>query len=49
MRMLDEYNPFVKKLRTASERLKDYPEENFIIRIVDAREGDRIVQPTKDR
>jgi hypothetical protein len=42
MRMLDEHNPFVGKLRTASERLKDYPEENFVIRIGGAREGDAV-------
>jgi hypothetical protein len=48
--MLDENNPFVKKLRTASERLKDYSEENFVIRIVGAREGEFVQYnlPTND-
>jgi hypothetical protein len=48
--MLDENNPFVKKLRTASERLKDYSEENFVIRIVGAREGEFVHNnlPTND-
>jgi hypothetical protein len=36
MKMCDENNPFAKKLRTAGERLRDYPEEEFIIRIVGA-------------
>jgi hypothetical protein len=55
--MLDEHNPFVKKLRTPREitgtswrRLREHPEEDFIIRIVGVREGD-IVQynlPTTD-
>jgi hypothetical protein len=39
MQMLDEHNPFAKKLRTAKERLQEHPEEDFIIRIVGAREG----------
>jgi hypothetical protein len=42
MRMLDDHNPFVKKLRTARERLQEHPEEEFIIRIVVAREGDAV-------
>jgi hypothetical protein len=42
MKMLDENNPFAKKLRTAGERLSDYPEEEFIIRIVGVREGDPV-------
>jgi hypothetical protein len=50
MKMLDENNPFAKKLRTARERLRDYPEEEFIIRIVGAREDDPIQYnlPTTD-
>jgi hypothetical protein len=40
MKMLDDNNPFAKKLRTAGERLRDCPEEDFIIRIVGARDGD---------
>jgi hypothetical protein len=42
MKMLDQCNPFVKKFRTASERLQDHPDEEFIIRIVGAKEGDPI-------
>jgi hypothetical protein len=42
MKMLDENNPFAKKLRTAGERLRDYHEEKFIIWIVGAREGDPV-------
>jgi hypothetical protein len=34
MKMLDYNNPFAKKLRTARERLRDYLEEDFIIRIL---------------
>jgi hypothetical protein len=50
MRMLDDHNPFVKKLRTARERLQEHPEEEFIIRIVGAREGDAVQYnlPTTD-
>jgi hypothetical protein len=40
--MLDDHNPFVKKLRTAREILQEHPEEEFIIRIVVAREGDAV-------
>jgi hypothetical protein len=41
MNLLDWYNPFVKKFRTASERLQDHPDEEFIIRIVGAK-GDHV-------
>jgi hypothetical protein len=34
MKLLDDNNPFAKKLRTARERLRDYLEEDFIIRIL---------------
>jgi hypothetical protein len=27
--MLDEHNPFVKKLRTPRERLREHPEEDY--------------------
>jgi hypothetical protein len=40
--MLDEHNPFAKKLWCAKERLEEHPEEDFIIRIVGAREGDTV-------
>jgi hypothetical protein len=42
MQMLDEHSPFAKKLRTARERLQEHPEEDFIIKIVGAREGDNV-------
>jgi hypothetical protein len=50
MEMLDRYNPFVKKFRTARERLQDHPDEKFIIRIVGAKEGDPVQYnlPTTD-
>jgi hypothetical protein len=50
MKMLDDNNRFVKKLRTARESLRDYPEEDFMIRIVGAREGDPVQYnlPTTD-
>jgi hypothetical protein len=50
MKMLDQCNLFVKKIRTASERLQDHPDEEFIIRIVGAKEGDPVQYnlPTTD-
>jgi hypothetical protein len=42
MKKLDHHNPFVKKIRIARERLQDHPEEEFIILIIGAREGDPI-------
>jgi hypothetical protein len=50
MKMLDDHNPFVKKFRIVKERLEVYPEDNFIIRLVGAREGDPIQYnlPTTD-
>jgi hypothetical protein len=50
MKMIDDHNPFVKKFRIAKERLEDYPEEDFIIRLVGARDGDPIQYnlPTTD-
>jgi hypothetical protein len=50
MKMLDQCNPFVKKIKTASERLQDHPDEEFIIRIVDAKEGGHVQYnlPTTD-
>jgi hypothetical protein len=48
--MLNEHNPFAKKNRCAKERLEEHPEEDFIIRIVGAREGDTVQYnlPTTD-
>jgi hypothetical protein len=40
MKMLDQCNPFANKFTTVSERLQDHPDEEFIIRIVGAKEGD---------
>ncbi|PWZ32856.1 hypothetical protein Zm00014a_000747 [Zea mays] len=42
IKMLDEHNPFAKKFRMARDRLSDYEDEDFIIRIVGAREGDPV-------
>jgi hypothetical protein len=36
MMMLDQHNPFAKKIRMARDRLADYEQEEFIIRIVGA-------------
>jgi hypothetical protein len=50
IQMLGDHNSFVNKLRTARERLQEHPQEDFIIRIVGAREGDTIQYnlPTTD-
>jgi hypothetical protein len=50
MKMLDQHNPFVKKFRIARERLKYYPEEEFIIRVIGAKKGDPVQYnlPTTD-
>jgi hypothetical protein len=50
MKMLDRCNPLVKKFRIARERLEEYPEEDFIIRLIGAREGDSVQYnlPTTD-
>jgi hypothetical protein len=50
MTMLDQHNPFARKFRMARDRLSDYEQEEFIIRIVGAREGDAIQYnlPTTD-
>jgi hypothetical protein len=42
MKMLDSHNPFAKKFRIARERLEDHPKEEFIIRLIGARDGDPI-------
>jgi hypothetical protein len=50
MKMLDENNPFVKKIRMARDRLRDHGNEELIIRIVVALEGDSVQYnlPTTD-
>ncbi|AQK99644.1 Retrotransposon-like protein [Zea mays] len=50
LKMLDEHNPFAKKFRLASERLNEHTNEEFIIRIIGAREGDPVQynMPTTD-
>ncbi|WVZ58177.1 LOW QUALITY PROTEIN: hypothetical protein U9M48_008472, partial [Paspalum notatum var. saurae] len=40
--MLDLHNPFAKKFRLARDRLADHGDENFVVRIVGAREGDPV-------
>jgi hypothetical protein len=40
IKMLDLHNPFSKKFRMARDWLADYENEDFIIRIIGAREGD---------
>ncbi|WVZ78718.1 hypothetical protein U9M48_026381, partial [Paspalum notatum var. saurae] len=49
--MLDLHNPFAKKFRLARDRLADHGDENFVIRIVGAREGDPVQynMPTTDQ
>jgi hypothetical protein len=50
LKMLDEHNPFAKKFRLARERLNEHTNEEFIIRIIGAREGDPMQynMPTTD-
>ena len=40
--MLDEYNPFAKKFRMARERIMEHGDEDFVIHIVGADEGDPV-------
>jgi hypothetical protein len=40
IRMLDQHNPFTKNFWMARDRLNDHENEDFIIRIIGAREGD---------
>jgi hypothetical protein len=49
--MLDNHNPFVKKFRMARDRLSDNESEDFIIRLIGAKEGDPIQYnlPTTDQ
>jgi hypothetical protein len=50
LKMLDKHNPFAKKFRLAKERLSEHTNEEFIIRIFGAREGDPVQynMPTTD-
>jgi hypothetical protein len=41
-KMLDLHNPFAKKIRMARDRLAECEGDNFIIRIIGAREGDPV-------
>jgi hypothetical protein len=49
--MLDEYNPLAREFRLARDRLEESGDEEFIIRIVGAREGDPVQYnlPTVDQ
>jgi len=49
--MLDDHNPFVKQFILARDRLADYGDEDFVVRIVGAREGDLVQYnlPTTDQ
>jgi len=40
--MLDRHNPLAKQFRAARDRLRDHPDEEFVIRNVGAREGDPV-------
>jgi hypothetical protein len=40
IKMLDDHNPFAQKFRMARDRLQEHGDEEFIIRIVGADEGD---------
>jgi hypothetical protein len=42
IKMLDNHNPFAKKFRMARDRLSDNESEDFIIRLIGAKEGDPI-------
>jgi hypothetical protein len=50
LQMLDTHNPFAKKFRIAKERLTEHADEEFIIRIIGAKEGDHVqyAMPTTD-
>lgn len=50
IKMLDIHNPFVKKFRLARDRLAHHDDEEFIIRIIGAKEGDPVQYnlPTTD-
>ncbi|KAL5664171.1 hypothetical protein ACJX0J_024279, partial [Zea mays] len=50
LQMLDTHNPFAKKFRIAKKRLTEHANEEFIIRIIGAKEGDPVQydMPTTD-
>ncbi|AQK72025.1 Retrotransposon-like protein [Zea mays] len=50
LQMLDTHNPFAKKFRIAKERIIEHADEEFIIRIIGAKEGDHVQydMPTTD-
>ncbi|ONM35045.1 hypothetical protein ZEAMMB73_Zm00001d042324 [Zea mays] len=50
IKMLDDHNPFAKKFRKARDRLADNESEDFIIRLIGAKEGDHVQYhlPTTD-
>jgi hypothetical protein len=49
--MLDTHNPLAKQFRLARDRLAENGDEEFIIRIIEAREGDPVQYnlPTTDQ
>jgi hypothetical protein len=51
IKMLDDHNPFAKKFRMARDRLADNESEDFIIRLIGAKEGDPVQYnlPTTDQ
>jgi hypothetical protein len=51
IKTFDLHNPFAKKFRMARDRLAECEDENFIIRIIGAREGDSVQYnlPTTDQ
>jgi hypothetical protein len=42
IKMLDNHNPFAKQFRMARDRLSDNESEDFIIRLIGAKEGDPV-------
>jgi len=50
IRMVDQHNPFAKQFRIARDKLRDHGNEEFVIRIIGAREGDPVQYslPTTD-
>jgi hypothetical protein len=51
IKMLDDHNPFAKKFRMARDRLSNNESEDFIIRLIGAKEGDPVQYnlPTTDQ
>jgi hypothetical protein len=50
IKMLDDHNPFTRKFRMARDRISYYENQDFIIRIIGAKEGDPVQYnlPTTD-